>query len=306
MMQEYLFMKLFIAVIATGAVAVACVVAVLAGDRQAHTVEPICADTCDLAAHKAAMQHEVAMNGMSSTDTSGMPGMPGMQGMTTPQASVAPAAPKTTPSMSSIDSMSTMKMNGGHMIMTPRRVPSSADSARADEILQSLRQSLEPYKDYQVAEAAGYKQFLPRVPQEIFHFTSWQNALANEFSFDPTRPTSLMYKRVPSGYKLVGVMYTAPRNATLDQLNDRVPLSVATWHLHTNFCQAPPGTDPHAYLGPKAQFGLAGSITTQEECAQAGGTFKSAIYNWMVHAWPFETDPAKVWATEEHPGVMNH
>jgi len=266
-------MKLFIAVLATAAVAVACVVAVLAGDRQAHTVEPVCSDTCDLAAHKAAMQHEVAMNGMS---------------------------------MSPMGSMATMKMNGGHMVMTPRRAQSSADLARADEILQALRQSLEPYKDYQVAEAAGYKQFLPRLPQKIYHFTSWQNALANEFSFDPTRPTSLMYKRVPGGYELVGAMYTAPRNSTFDQLNDRVPLSVATWHLHTNFCQAPPGTDPHTYFGPKAQFGLAGSITTQDACTQAGGTFKPAIYNWMVHVWPFETDSSKVWATEEHPGAMNH
>lgn len=269
-------MKLFIAVLATAAVAVACVVAVLAGDRQAHTVEPICADTCDLAAHKTAMQREMAMNGMSATDMSGMP------------------------------SMANMKMNAGHMTMTSRRTPTSADLARADEILQSLRQSLEPFKDYQVAEAAGYKQFLPRVPQEIYHFTSWQNALANEFSFDPTRPTSLMYKRVPGGYQLVGVMYTAPRKFTPDQLNDRVPLSVATWHLHTNFCQAPPGTDPHAYFGPAAQFGLAGSITTQEQCTQVGGTFKPAIYNWMVHVWPFETDPSKVWATEEHPGAMDH
>ena len=199
-----------------------------------------------------------------------------------------------------------MKMNGGHMMMTPHHAPSSADLVRADEILQSLRQSLAPYKDYQVAEAAGYKQFLPRVPQEIFHFTSWQNALANEFSFDPTRPTSLMYKRTPGGYELVGVMYTAPRNFTFDQLNERVPLSVATWHLHTNFCIGPPGTDPHAYFGAKAQFGLAGSITTQEQCTQAGGTFKPAIYNWMVHVWPFESDPSKVWATEEHPGAMNH
>ena len=274
-------MKLFIAVVATAAVAVACVVAVLAGDRQAHTVEPICSDTCDLATHKAAMQHEVAMNGMSSSATM-------------------------TPSMSPMGSMATIKMNGGHMVMTPRRAQSSADLARADEILQALRQSLEPYKDYQVAEAAGYKQFLPRLPQEIYHFTSWQNALANEFSFDPTRPTSLMYKRVPGGYELVGAMYTAPRNSTIDQLNDRVPLSVATWHLHTNFCQAPPGTDPQAYFGPKAQFGLAGSITTQDACTQAGGTFKPAIYNWMVHVWPFETDSSKVWATEEHPGAMNH
>lgn len=279
-------MKLLTAILATAAVAVASVVAVLAGNRQAHAVEPICSDTCDLAAHKAAMQHMVAMNGMSAAhDTPGMPAMSGMQGMAT-------AKPD-------------MKMHGGHMIMTSRRTPSSADLARADEILQSLRQSLEPFKDYQVAEAAGYKQFLPRVPQTIYHFTNWQNALANEFSFDPTRPTSLMYRRVPGGFELVGAMYTAPRNSTLDQLNERVPLSVATWHLHTNFCQGPPGTDPRAYLGPNAQFGLAGSITTQEQCTQAGGTFKPAIYNWMVHVWPFETDPAKIWATEEHPGAMN-
>ena len=299
-------MKFLVAALAATTVAVAGVLAVLAGDKQANTVEPTCADTCDLAAHKAATQHEMAMNGMSSSDMSGMPGMSGTKGMTTAQPSVAAPTPQASSSMSAMDSMANMKMHGGHMIVTPRRPPSAADLARADEILQSLRQAIEPYKDYQVAEAAGYKQFLPRLAQPIYHFTNWQNALANEFSFDPARPTSLMYKRVPSGFELVGVMYTAPRNSTLDQLNERVPLSVATWHLHTNFCQAPPGTDPRAYLPPHAQFGLAGSITTQGLCTQAGGTFKPTIYNWMVHVWPFETDPSKIWGTEEHPGAMNH
>jgi hypothetical protein len=299
-------MKLFVAGIVAASVAVACVVAVLAGDRQASTIEPICSDTCDLAAHKAAMQHGMSMNGMSSGSMSGMSGMSGMQGMATAQPASRPAAPNPTASMSPAGSMAGMKMHNGHMLMTPRRPPSAADRARADEILQRLRQAIEPYKDYQVAEAAGYSQFLPRVPQQIYHFTKWQNALANEFSFDATRPTSLMYKRVPGGFELVGAMYTAPLKSTYDQLNERVPLSVATWHLHTNFCQAPPGTDPRAYFGPNAQFGLAGSITTQEQCSQAGGTFKPAIYNWMVHVWPFETDPSKVWATEEHPGAMNN
>jgi len=42
------------------------------------------------------------------------------------------------------------------------------------------------------------------------------------------------------------------------------------------------------------------------QAQQAGGTFKPVIYNWMLHVWPLETDPSKVWATEEHPGSMDH
>lgn len=202
-------------------------------------------------------------------------------------------------------SMQDMQMHG-HMQMTPPRRATAADQARATDILQSLRKAIEPFKDYRVAEAAGYKQFLPNVPLPMYHFTSWPNAFANEFSFDPARPTSLMYKPVTGGFELVGAMYTAPRTATLDQLDARVPLGVATWHLHTNLCIPPPGSSRATMIGPSAQFGLAGSITTQEQCAQAGGTFKPAIYNWMVHVWPYESDPLKIWASEEHPGSTGH
>jgi hypothetical protein len=31
-------------------------------------------------------------------------------------------------------------------------------------------------------------------------------------------------------------MYTAPQRASLDDLDRRVPLSIARWHLHTNVC----------------------------------------------------------------------
>src|SRR4029079_1132675 len=40
-------------------------------------------------------------------------------------------------------------------------------------------------------------------------------------------------------YKLIGVMYTATKRFTEDQLNERIPLSVAQWHQHTNFCRPP-------------------------------------------------------------------
>ena len=192
-----------------------------------------------------------------------------------------------------------------HMRMSPARPRSAADRARAGAIVARLRVAIEPYTDYRAAEAAGYKPFHPEWPLRMYHFTNARNALLNEFSFDPSRPTSLMYKRVVGGYKLVGAMYTAPRNATFDQLDARVPLSIATWHEHTNLCLPPPGLGMQAF-GPDAKFGLAGSIATAHACALAGGTFIPVIYNWMVHVWPFETDPAKMWATADDPVAQGH
>ena len=297
-------MKLMIAAIVTATFSVAAAVTGFAFERQAAPLEPVCADSCDVAAHKAAMQRSAAMQHGTMTAAMVADDMPGMASgsMSGMPATPTPAAAT---SAGQAGSMSQMQMLG-HMQMTPPRQASAADRARADKILQTLRAAMEPYKDYRVAEAAGYTKFMGNVPQPMYHFTSWQNAYANQFSFDPTRPTSLMYKPVAGGYELVGAMFTAPRDATFDQLDARVPLGIATWHLHTNLCLPPPGTRRGDMFGPGARFGLAGSITTPQECAEAGGTFKPSIYNWMVHVWPYETDPSKIWADEEHPGASGH
>ena len=68
-----------------------------------------------------------------------------------------------------------------------------------------------------------------------------RNALAAQFSFDPTKPTSLLYKKVNGEYQLEGAMYTAPKRFTEDQLNERIPLSIAHWHEHVNLCLPPKG-----------------------------------------------------------------
>ena len=292
-------MKLTIVFFAAASLAVATAVSGLATGSQAQAVEPVCSGTCDLTAHRAAMQQSAAQGDIVADDMSGMSGMAGAPSTAPPTAAGSNANPAT------MGSMSDMAMHGDHMKMTAARPHDAVDRARADQIVQALRAAIEPYKDYRVAEAAGYKPFHPEWPLPMYHFTNVQNALANEFSFDAARPTSLMYKRVPGGYELVGAMYTAPRSSTLDQLDARVPLSVATWHEHVNLCIPPPGLGAQAF-GPDARFGLAGSIATPEACAQAGGTFRPIIYNWMVHVWPFETDPTKVWATQDDPGTMDH
>src|SRR4029077_11675159 len=126
-----------------------------------------------------------------------------------------------------------------HMTMTAMREPTREDRQRAKEIVANLRAGIEKYRDYHVALNDGFKIFMPNVPQPEYHFTSYRNGFLEAFTFDPARPTSLLYRKTSSGYELVGAMYTMPKRATEEQLNERVPLSVAMWHLHTNLCMPP-------------------------------------------------------------------
>ena len=190
---------------------------------------------------------------------------------------------------------------GPHMKMTVLRQPKPGDNARAQQIAEQARKASEKYADYHVALADGYKIFHPEVPQKMYHFTNYGYAMEAAFRFNPEHPTSLLYEKHGEDYKLIGAMYTAPNRLTEDQLDERVPLSVAQWHEHVNFC-APPADKRKEMLATHPQFGLRGSITTQEACDAAGGTFHPVIFNWMVHVYPFEKDQANVWSVERQHG----
>jgi len=80
-------------------------------------------------------------------------------------------------------------------------------------------------------------------------------------------------------------MYTMPKRANEEQLNERVPLSVATWHL--------PHEPMHAAARPAKDRGLhkvwvARIHHTQETCNAAGGKFHPVVFGWMVHVYPYE------------------
>jgi hypothetical protein len=187
----------------------------------------------------------------------------------------------------------------GHMYMTVLRPAKPGDQQKADAIVAAAKTAMAPYQDYHKALADGYEIFLPNVPQPQYHFTKYEYGLEARLQFDPRRPTSLLYKKtLDGGYTLVGVMYTDRVDATEDELNDRIPLSVAHWHQHVNFCKAPAG-EKAAYFGPDAKFGLLGSITTKEACAAAGGVFHPHIFGWMVHVYPNEADAKKIWAIDD-------
>jgi len=129
----------------------------------------------------------------------------------------------------------------GHMYMTSLRSPNAADLEKAAAVVSAAKAAMAPYQDYRKALEDGYKIFLPNIPQPQYHFTNYKYGLAAIWHFDPLKPTSLLYKKTADGYELVGVMYTARVGATEQDINERVPLSVARWHQHINFCKAPMG-----------------------------------------------------------------
>jgi hypothetical protein len=192
---------------------------------------------------------------------------------------------------------------GPHMKMTEMRAPQPGDEAKANQVVEAARKVADKYKDFHLALNDGFRIFHPELPQKQYHFTNYQYAFEAAFNFNPEHPTSLLYEKHGDDYKLVGVMYTAPKRFTEDDLNQRIPLSIAQWHEHVNYC-APPQDQKKEMLGPNPKFGLHGSISTQQACDANGGKFHPIVFNWMVHVYPMEKDAAQIWSVEKQ--AHNH
>jgi len=178
---------------------------------------------------------------------------------------------------------------GPHMKMTELRPLQDGDQRRAEQVVEEAREVMQKYQDYHAALNDGFKIFLPNVPQKQYHFTNNRYGFEAAFRFNPEHPTSLLYDKTPNGYKLAGVMYTAPARDSEDELNDRIPLSIAQWHEHVNFCFPP--KDRNAEMWQKnPKFGMAGSISTKDACEAAGGRFVPRVFGWMVHVYPNDKD----------------
>jgi hypothetical protein len=196
-----------------------------------------------------------------------------------------------------------------YMTLTPTRAATATDSARAAKVASELRDAIAKYKDVRVAEADGYKLFAPRLPQKVYHFTNTWRSMKEAFRFDPAQPSSLLYERTPGGeFELVGAMYHAPKRLSPEKLDERVPLSMARWHAHTNFC-VPLRGDQQRWRESrdgKPVFGPLGGISTREQCDAVGGRFHEQVFGWMVHAMVFAgDDPGSIWGGG-HGGHGDH
>ena len=154
-----------------------------------------------------------------------------------------------------MDAMSHMHHHqmGPHMYMTALRSAQPEDWTKADAIAWQLRESIEKYKDYRAALADGFRIFMPNLPQSEYHFTNYYNGYLESFTFDPARPTSLLYKKTKTGYDLIGAMYTMPKRVNEEQLNERVPLSIASGTCIPNSaCR--PGTSAGTPISPSSVY----------------------------------------------------
>src|ERR1700683_2421373 len=241
----------------------------------------------------------------AQTGQQSMPGMD-MSGMKNMPAATAKDADSASDndseaSMHAMHSMEGHMEMGPHMKMTALRPSKPGDADRAQQIVEAAHKASQKYMDYHVALADGFRIFLPNIPQKMYHFTNYSYGREAATSFNPEHPTSLLYEKHGEDYKLIGVMYTAPKRFTEDDLDQRIPLSIGQWHEHVNFCTAPVGRKME-YFVPHPLFALKGSINTQEACDAAGGTFHPVVFNWMVHVYPFEKNQAAIWSVDRQHG----
>jgi hypothetical protein len=214
-----------------------------------------------------------------------MAGMPGMD------SSSSTGSAGGTMSASEMKAMGpSMAAMAGHMYITPLRPVQPGDEEKVKDIVAQVKASIERYKDYKNALADGYVIANPKVDQPQSHFENQANTLASEHHFDPTKPSALLYFKTPTQrYKLEGVMFTMPPDASEDELNARIPLSIVRWHIHENFCAAP-ANRVNEYLGKHPKFGMFGSINTEQACKAEGGTFYPKVFSWMIHVFPYENN----------------
>lgn len=178
-----------------------------------------------------------------------------------------------------------MKM--GHMQMSLKGEPAPGDQERAAQILAAADAVLARYRGVKTAVREGYKPFFPtgRIGEEI-HYTNYRYRRKERQKVDFSHPGSILYKRRPEGLEAVGVMYTAPADSSPQQLDAIVPLSIATWHRHVDFCGGPRNLPASEQFGPNARFGPQGSIHTEEDCKAAQGLWIPVVLEWMTHVYP--------------------
>ena len=184
-----------------------------------------------------------------------------------------------------------MAAMAGHMYITPLRPKQPGDEQKVKDVVAKLKATMDRYKDYRKALNDGYVIANPKLKQAQYHFLNDANTHEADLQFDPTKPTALLYRRTPmQEYKLEGAMFTTSPDATEDELNRRIPLSVVRWHRHVNYCAAPEDR-VNDYQAQHPKFGMFGSINTQEACTAEGGTFHPFIFTWMIHVFPLRNRP---------------
>ncbi len=185
-----------------------------------------------------------------------------------------------------------------HMAFTSSATATGADTARALEVVSKLREATAEYQTLEAAEAAGYapRQRADRMRAGgVLHVARVRSRGERPRPFDLANPQVLLFQRDARGtMRLAGVMLVAPPSATGEDLDAVIPRSVAPWHRHVNVC----GTIEDGMIRRFPH------ITTAEECAKAGGRFRSET-RYMIHVMTAAGDElAAIFPQGQHMEAM--
>ena len=140
-----------------------------------------------------------------------------------------------------------------------------AEHAAADALYAELLIAVEPYRDPDVARAAGYQVGEIRGTD---HHAQNPALVGDGRILDPAYPESLIYAESIEGPVLVGVMFE------MDGLSDpgpRIGGPITVWHSHENVCFS---VTPVALAGLLSPYGV---------CPL--GSFNIPVTGEMLHAW---------------------
>jgi hypothetical protein len=125
----------------------------------------------------------------------------------------------------------------GHAMQTPNceTAPTGAQTEAAMQLVQTTSAAVAPYKDLNVAKAAGYVPITdPSYP--VVHYLKL-SYMRGKYVLDPNHVQSLVYASTPNGPVLVAAMYLMP------SVGDQGPMPggcLTQWHAHTNLCRGGP------------------------------------------------------------------
>jgi len=101
--------------------------------------------------------------------------------------------------------------------------------------------------------------------------------------FDPSRQRRCFTEKHGDEYKLIGVMYTAQKDASENELNERIPLSIAQWHAHVNLCLPP--RDKRQEAIPPTRNMVSGFDYNRRRLLlpPAAGSFRRSSVGWCMY-----------------------
>ena len=217
-----------------------------------------------------------------------------------PSAVQAQNSPPGTVVINGNGSMTPQGANDPHLRLSSVSQSTPEDTEKAAGLAEQLEQAISKYTDVRDAVDAGYIEFPPNPDKnlKIIHYVNPWLSYLESFRIDYEQPGALLYQKQTDGQlRLLGAMYTAPAEATMEELNNRVPLSVTRWHLHTNMCLPEPIWDEQQWQRQKdgyPVFGPESPIATQAECQQVNGKFEPTVFGWMVHVYAFASNSKDV------------